>query len=178
MSPSVLGRARLVRKHRSLIIAATGHRPEKVGGYSRPAFDHLVETAAGYLNQKRPSLLIVGMALGWDQACAVAALRQGVPFLATVPFKGQELRWPSASQQVYREILASAKEVVYVPQTEGASIGRMLNRRNEWMVDHSQGVVALWDGSAGGTANCVRYAEEKGVTVDNVWLSWLAPDLF
>jgi uncharacterized phage-like protein YoqJ len=34
----------------------------------------------------------------------------------------------------------------------------MLQKRNEWMVDHCDLLIAVWDGSEGGTANCVRYA--------------------
>jgi O-acetyl-ADP-ribose deacetylase (regulator of RNase III) len=35
-------------------------------------------------------------------------------------------------------------------------------RRNERMVDLSDMVVAFWDGSSGGTGNCVRYAQKVG----------------
>jgi uncharacterized phage-like protein YoqJ len=31
--------------------------------------------------------------------------------------------------------------------------------RNEWMVDHCNDLLAVWDGSDGGTGNCVRYAQ-------------------
>jgi uncharacterized phage-like protein YoqJ len=30
--------------------------------------------------------------------------------------------------------------------------------RNEWMVDRADQVIAIWDGTSGGTANCVEYA--------------------
>ncbi len=39
--------------------------------------------------------------------------------------------------------------------------GRKLNIRNEWMVEHTGLIFAVWDGSQkGGTANCVRYAQK------------------
>ena len=34
------------------------------------------------------------------------------------------------------------------------------------MVDHSDRVLAVWDGSSGGTKNCIDYAKEKMVPVD------------
>ncbi len=35
-------------------------------------------------------------------------------------------------------------------------------RRNEFMVDASDALAAFFDGSPGGTANCVRYARSVG----------------
>jgi uncharacterized phage-like protein YoqJ len=34
--------------------------------------------------------------------------------------------------------------------------------RNIWMVDHCDALIAVWDGTSGGTANCVRYAQKVG----------------
>jgi len=34
--------------------------------------------------------------------------------------------------------------------------------RNEWMVDHCHALVAVWNGTGGGTANCVGYAKRVG----------------
>lgn len=35
-----------------------------------------------------------------------------------------------------------------------------MQKRNEYMTDNSDIVIAVWDGSKGGTANCVRYAKK------------------
>ena len=40
------------------------------------------------------------------------------------------------------------------------------------LISNRDRVVALWDKSAGGTANCIRYAEEKGRRVVNFWDQW------
>jgi uncharacterized phage-like protein YoqJ len=37
-----------------------------------------------------------------------------------------------------------------------------MQKRNEYMVDNSDIVIAVWDGSKGGTYNCVKYAEKLG----------------
>jgi uncharacterized phage-like protein YoqJ len=37
--------------------------------------------------------------------------------------------------------------------------------RNRWMVDNSDKVLAWWDGTSGGTKNCIDYADDKGVFV-------------
>jgi uncharacterized phage-like protein YoqJ len=56
---------------------------------------------------------------------------------------------------------------------EGGYHPDKLQKRNIWMVDRSTAVLALWDGSKGGTANCVKYAEKVSVPVFNVWPGWL-----
>ena len=38
----------------------------------------------------------------------------------------------------------------------------LMQKRNEYMVDLADKVIAVWDSSKGGTANCVKYAEKVG----------------
>lgn len=38
----------------------------------------------------------------------------------------------------------------------------LMQKRNEYMVDLADRVIAVWDGSKGGTANCIKYAEKVG----------------
>ena len=44
--------------------------------------------------------------------------------------------------------------------------------RNEWMVDQlnpaTDLLLAAWDGSPGGTGNCVKYATGKGVGINRL----------
>lgn len=37
----------------------------------------------------------------------------------------------------------------------------LMQVRNEYMVNLAEKVIAVWDGTSGGTANCVSYAEKK-----------------
>ena len=39
---------------------------------------------------------------------------------------------------------------------------------NEWMVNHSARVIAVYNGEAGGTRNTIVYANKHGVDVINV----------
>lgn len=155
-----------------LIIAATGHRPEKLGGYSPEVANRLRLLAHRYLVDNRPEFVISGMALGWDQAVAVAALLAGIPFVAAIPFRGQESRWPEHSQRAYHELLAQAVKVVDTGGP-GYAVWKM-QKRNEWMVDRASKLVALWDGSEGGTANCLAYARKKDKMIENLWAEFVS----
>jgi uncharacterized phage-like protein YoqJ len=156
-------------------IAGTGHRPTKLGGYSRLAFDKLVRVAQTYLSLVRLQLpesetitVISGMALGWDQALAQAAVNLQIPFIAAIPCLGQERTWPAESQRLYSELLSMAASSHLV--TNAPYQAWMMQRRNEWMVNEADRVVALWNGEAvGGTYNCISYCIQKKVQVDNLW---------
>ena len=42
---------------------------------------------------------------------------------------------------------------------------RAYQQRNEWMVDHSSRVIAVYDGMAGGTRNTIQYARKNRIIV-------------
>jgi uncharacterized phage-like protein YoqJ len=153
-------------------ICGTGHRPPKLGGYSPAVFETLITLAGEWLDTNMPDggTVISGMALGWDQALAAATLRRrkrGFRLHAYIPFVGQADAWPTASHAVYQHIMTKAARIVVV--SEGGYSPEAMQRRNERMVDDSEMVLALWDGSPGGTGNCVRYAEKVGKPVANLW---------
>lgn len=152
------------------VLAGTGHRPNKLGGYSDQAKVRLVAVAFTALTHIRPRLVITGMALGWDTALAIAAYGLGIPYLAAVPFEDQDCQWPAQSRVIYREILANAERVVQV--CEPGYAAWKMQRRNGWMVQNCDQVLAMWDGTDGGTANCVHTARGLGRHIFNYYPMW------
>lgn len=150
-----------------MIIAATGHRPNKLGGYNQPALDRLIAGAIRYLEEQKPDKVISGMAQGWDTAWAIAALGLKIPLVCALPFEEQFCKWPIEPQLLWAEIIGKASEVVFVNRGDFATW--KMHARNKWMVDHCDKVCALWNGSAGGTMNCVMYAQKKNKPIDNIW---------
>lgn len=163
-----------------MILAATGHRPDKLGGYGLQVRRALGALACEYLHERRPEKVISGMALGWDQAIAAAALICDIPLVAAVPMRGQADPWPEEARRRWRRLLDGAAEVVIVAEAPGtpefAGPAALMQLRNEWMVDRADHIVALHDGSTGGTFNCLRYAARRGVSVENVWWRWSLPE--
>jgi uncharacterized phage-like protein YoqJ len=153
-----------------MIISGTGHRPHKLGGYDLKVFERLVALAEQALLKYQPATVISGMALGWDQALAQAATNLGIPWLAAIPCRGQESKWHGDSKHYYHELLTHAtwKVCLSVRYTSGC-----MQRRNEFMVNKADMILALWDGSPGGTANCIKVAETAGKTVINLHSSWM-----
>ena len=151
-----------------MIIAGTGHRPNKLGGYDDGTFNRLTELAMNFLKENPEyDTVVSGMALGWDMALALATLLLKRKLIASVPFKGQESKWPDITQERYKKLLSRASQVVIV--SKGSYSAEKMQVRNEWMVDHADAILALWDGSRGGTYNCIQYAKKKNKKIINLW---------
>lgn len=142
-----------------MIVAFTGHRPDKLGGYKlpNPIYNFVYLQIEKTLLELKPDKVISGMAQGVDQWAAVIAYRLNIPFLAAIPFEGQESAWPTKSQKAYKTFLKIAAEKVIV--SPGSYSAQKMQIRNQWMVDNCDTLIAVWDKTPGGTANCINYAK-------------------
>jgi len=140
-----------------MIIAFTGHRPNKLGGYGETLLiTSLRAVIKNIFLTYKPDYIITGMALGVDTIAAEICLECKIPYIAAIPFVGQESRWPAQSQNHYRDLLKEASSVIVV--SDGGYSAEKMQIRNKFMVDHADMLVAVWDGTSGGTANCINYA--------------------
>jgi len=155
-------------------IAFTGHRPEKL--YGRDILNegnmrirtHMRELLILYSLQC-PITVISGMALGIDQMIACEAIKikqEGFPIklIAAIPFEGQETIWSKNDRIRYQAILEHCDEIVIVDHLQKYYVPHMkskLQLRNQYMVDRCDLLIGYWDGSPGGTANCIKYARKK-----------------
>lgn len=153
-----------------MIIAGTGHRPDKLGGYDirgnevYTVIKGLIDQALEFL---QPTLVLSGMALGFDQWLAESCLSHGIPFKACVPFRGFNTPWPVASKRHYDWLIQRASDTVYVTEGEGIAYHpSLLHRRNEYMVDNADRILACWNGTTGGTAGCLAYAARLRKPID------------
>lgn len=152
------------------IWSATGHRPDKLGGYSFYKRDQFLELLAReMLLLWKPKKVISGMALGWDTAVAKAALQVRIPLIAAIAFEGQQDKWFAYDQETYFNTLSRAEHVETV--SPGGYAAWKMIRRDFWMVDHTDGqILALYNGDlSGGTYATLSYAEHKAKQVVNVW---------
>lgn len=154
-----------------MILAFTGHRPDKLGGYSEanPLRVKIGYEIMKHLYATKPTEAISGMALGVDQWAAISCIVLGIPFTAAIPFAGQELTWPPASRDQYDYLIKKAARVEIV--SSGGYAASKMQRRNEWMVDRCDRLLAVYDGSAGGTANCIGYALAKKKLITYIRIS-------
>lgn len=151
-----------------MILSVTGHRPDKLGGYHPSIQNKLVTIAICSLKKYNPHLIITGMAIGWDQAIAQACITTNIPFIAAIPFLYQEKKWPVPTQTHYHYLLSHAKSKITI--NEGNYEAWKMHKRNKWMVDHSDWILALWNNEPnGGTYSTLQYAKSIKKKIINVW---------
>src|SRR5215216_944416 len=114
-------------------VVATGHRPDKCGGYTTAAQLLLKEIAIDWLAALNPRGAISGMALGWDTAIVEACLNLGLPYVACIPFRGQESQWPLSSRRAYANYIRHAAKIIIC--SPGEYSANKMQIRNERMID-------------------------------------------
>ena len=157
---------RELRQHRCCF---TGHRPEKLEQPEAVVVEALkkeIRTAIADGFQT----FISGMARGVDLWAAeiVLALRDegaAVRLICASPYRGFESRWGRDWQERYRLVMERADLVRFICPAYSRDC---FQRRNEWMVDHSARVIAVYNGEPGGTRNTVEYAQWHNVPVINI----------
>jgi uncharacterized phage-like protein YoqJ len=152
--------------------AVTGHRPNKLAGYGEAAEIELINFAEQKIKPLEPSEVYIGMALGWDQACAWACHRLKIPFYACCPFQGFDKFWRQRQRDRLAILLKKAKQVIYVcdPPSEFENVSRQMERRNLYMMENGvDGCLALWNGTPGGTANAIEICRALNRPYVNVW---------
>lgn len=150
-----------------MIVAFTGHRPSKLIG----RVSEVSGAIHAFLLETRPDEVISGMAEGVDQIAAAWCRILRIPWRAAVPFPGQESRWTERARENYHKLILDARDIVLVDEEYHPW---SFQKRNEYMVDHCDLLVAVWDGSDGGTGNCIRYARRVGREVK--FLKWGGQD--
>ncbi len=151
--------------------AFTGHRETKlVRGWheNMPECKNLkaklAETVlALYLSGK--THFISGMAHGCDMYFAEAVLylkknHPDVTLEAAIPFLGQADKWSGNMKNRYLEILKLCDKRTLVQREYTRDC---MMRRNKYMVDNASVLVAVYNGSAGGTRNTILYAMRSGI---------------
>lgn len=96
---------------------------------------------------------------------AIPTIASELKLIAASPHPGFENRWSLDWQKRYAAIMSKADLIKEVCTHYSRGVYQV---RNEWMVDHSARVIAIWNGKPSGTKNTVDYANRKNVPVVNV----------
>lgn len=107
---------------------------------------------------------ISGMAIGVDMYAAeiVLSLKKKYPDITlecAVPCENQSSKWSEALKKRYDGIIGQCdkKTVLQKYYTKDC-----MQKRNKYMVDNSDFVIAVWDGTPSGTGKTVQYAKTLG----------------
>ena len=143
----------------------TGHRAMSMEEQQRiyPILMEKLEKAAA----KGVTVFRNGGALGFDTMSALSVLKlkeryPQVKLCIDVPHRGQPDRWEEFDRNVYEYILTHADKVTYVSERYHRGC---MQKRNRFMVDNSDFVIAYVKQMKGGSHYTARYAESLGKKV-------------
>jgi len=181
-------------------IGFSGHRPNKLGGYNWDAplnqriRKNVEVQVVDIINQNPKETKFVfefGGALGFDQFCFDVVFKIKELYAHTnpeieitlelaIPFFNQYKVWTNL-EDVQRYLLQKkiADIVTYVDKlgdykVKGATAGKYkfekMQKRNEYIDNNVDILIAMWDGSDGGTKNCIDYAKEIGLNIIRMYV--------
>lgn len=151
----------------------TGHRPIKLPwGYEERdprclALKRRLKDAVEAAYDEGFRHFICGMAQGCDlYACERVLIlrdeRPDVTLEAALPCPSQANAWSEGQQVRYRRLLRRCDFETMVSEQYSPSC---MMRRDRYMVDHAALLIAMFDGSAGGTRYTIEYAMRRGLAV-------------
>ena len=123
--------------------------------------------------EKGVDTFICGGALGFDTEAAIEVLKlkkkkyKEIKLHIYAPCQGQDAKWNSRDQRLYKEILSRAD---YVDMPNTLYNNQCMKVRTYKMVDSSAYLIAYYDGTfASGTGQTVRYGEKCGLEIVNLY---------
>lgn len=154
-------------------VCFTGHRPQKLPwGFNEEDYrclimkeelKQLIEESInnGYL------YFISGLALGFDIIAAemVLEIKKECPrikLIAALPCKDQCRLWSKEQIKRYKHILSKCDNVKYLYNTYNY---KCMLERNDYMLNNSSMVIALYNGKGGGTGYTLKKAKDKQLQV-------------
>ena len=152
-----------LRRHRCCF---TGHRPEKLQK-TEAELRIVLESEIRKAIHDGINVFITGMARGVDIIAAEIVLQlrtEGhlVKLICAIPYPGFEQFWSITWQTRYRAIMSAADLVKYICPKYYRGCFQI---RNEWLVNHSSRVIAVFNGIPSGKKNTIDYALQQGIPV-------------
>lgn len=149
-------------------VSFTGHRPEKLNLYDEndPLCIGLKNKLAAEIEElitNGADEFFTGMARGTDiwSAEAVLMLKEKYPYIklyAVIPCPEQTEKWNNADKARYKYILGVCDKVYTA--CPSYSKGCMMTR-NKMLVEFADVIIAVFNGSRGGTKQTIEYARKK-----------------
>ncbi len=150
--------------------AFTGHRPQHLPFGFNEADNRcnklkqvLKEKIIYLIENENVSYFISGMAIGVDMYSAeiVLDLKEKYPNIileCAIPCETQSYKWPKNLKNRYITILEKCDKKTIIQKYYSYDC---MNKRNQYMVDQSDFIIAVWNGKPSGTGKTIKYAKDK-----------------
>ena len=158
--------------------AFTGHRPQSLPFGFNEADERCIalkqklrEEIINQIENNGVTHFITGMAIGVDMFAAeivlgLKASYSGIILESAIPCETQAAKWSEEQRDRYFDIASQCDKETMIQRSYTADC---MHKRNRYMVDHADYIIAVWDGRPSGTGKTVQYAQRQGkpITVIN-----------
>lgn len=157
------------------LVGVFGARPPELGGYdANPIADavgrRLQEIVAAKQRLDTDLRVVSGLRLGAEMLGAEAAVAEGVPLVAVLPFPEADRPWPEASRRRFRQLIDAAEVTITLERTvpdTNAKVGAALRRRDAWLARNIDEAIVVWDGTERFAGRLVTTLRDR--LGDEVW---------
>jgi uncharacterized phage-like protein YoqJ len=151
----------------------TGHRPQSLPwGYNEHTAECHVLKDRLFLEIQNTiehgyNHFIIGMALGIDTYVGeilidLKRIYAGITIEAAIPCLNQAQKWPTTAKERYNRILSLCDKNTVISRKYAPLCMQM---RNQYMIDQSSLLIAVWNGKPSGTKNTLMYAKQNNINV-------------
>ena len=152
----------------------TGHRPKGLPfGYNerdsrcKKLKKALKKLILNKIQEENTTAFLSGMALGTDMFAAEIVLElkrefRDITLTAVLPCRTQAAKWNKEATARYELIVDRCDKIIILQDEYTPSC---MHKRNLYMVEHSDCVIAVWSGTEGGTANTIHFAIERHLPI-------------
>lgn len=135
--------------------SVTGHRYIVDNGFNRKAVNHLIDLAV----ESGIDKFLVGMSRGADFLFAEVLSERKLSWIAVIPCTDQTLFWNEYDRVHHKSLIDKADNMIVLNNEYKHGV---MHYRNEYMVDKSEILLAIYDDMGkGGTAHTVNLALKK-----------------
>ncbi len=151
-----------------MTLAGTGHRPNRLGGYSHNTYSKLRTLADKVVREYQPFYGYCGGALGWDTAWGEALMKAGIPYCLALPGLWMGSNWKDEQVAKLDTLKENADKVISI-SPEYSPKSYII--RDRYMVIHSEGVVALLNPTATSSGSYITcaYAAKLNRPILHLW---------
>lgn len=151
--------------------AFTGHRPQSLPfGFNETdercfALKQVLRNEIiNLIENKGVTHFITGMAIGVDMYAAEIVLGlkanyPGITLESAIPCENQAAKWTEEQRDRYYDIAAKCDKETMIQRQYTPDC---MHKRNRYMVDQADYIIAVWDGRPSGTGKTVQYAQRQG----------------
>lgn len=154
----------------------SGYRPEKfsfsltVGSAGRALLERALDREITAAADDGITDFYCGCAKGFDILAGEAvirmkAIRPGIRLICVMPYESMVKDWEPEWRARLFDITSECDEKITLSSSYHRGV---FHQRNKYLIEHSEMLIAFYDGKSGGTESTLALAEKKGIRTVNI----------